>query len=96
MCPVLTKISFRLKAVETYVYVGFDRSAQVATYAERMQPVQSLTCAELAQIGDDFNGQGRIRSRYAPVGRHEPHAILRASCDGKRFACREPLWLPCR
>jgi hypothetical protein len=27
--------------VETYVHVGFGRFAQVATYADRMQPVQS-------------------------------------------------------
>jgi hypothetical protein len=27
--------------VETYVHVGFRRSAQVVTYADRMKPVQS-------------------------------------------------------
>ena len=30
------------QVVETYVHVGFGRSAQVATCADRMQPVQSL------------------------------------------------------
>ena len=31
-----------LYPAETYVYVGFPRSAQVATYADRQQTVQTL------------------------------------------------------
>jgi hypothetical protein len=30
------------QVVETYVHLGFSRSAQVATSVDRMQPVQSL------------------------------------------------------
>jgi hypothetical protein len=30
------------RSSETYVYVGFGRSAQVATYADRQQPMQTL------------------------------------------------------
>jgi hypothetical protein len=47
--PCTGQDQLRTQAVETYVHVGFARSALVATCAERMQPVQSLTCAERMQ-----------------------------------------------
>ena len=53
--------------VETYVHVGFARSAQFATYADRQQPVQSSGAATQVHSSQRVVVGERMASRQAQL-----------------------------
>jgi hypothetical protein len=67
----------RRLADETYVHVGFWRSAQVATYADRMQPVQtSAAASQLAfRIARRWSAGPDGETAHVNRASYLPHAV---------------------